>query len=66
MNYFLLGDILWYIGHILTGCSILFSHTNYYIAVTLVAVGQFLTIISRPIGRINISTKNAKIAIENA
>ena len=59
MNYFLLGDILWYIGHMLTGCSILFSHTNYYIAVALTIFGQFLTIISRPIGRINLSNKVA-------
>jgi len=59
MNYFLLGDILWYLGHTLTGCSILFSHTNYHVAVFLTIFGQFLTIISRPIGRINLSIKNA-------
>lgn len=64
MNYFLLGDILWYLGHILSGSSILFSHTNYYIAVALVGVGQFLTIISRPIGRINLHIKN--VIKENA
>jgi hypothetical protein len=65
MNYFLLGDILWYLGHILTGCSIIFSHINYHAAVALTIVGQFLTIISRPIGRINITNKNSKIVIEN-
>jgi hypothetical protein len=43
----------------LSGCSILFSHTNYYIAVALTIFGQFLTIISRPIGRINLSNKTA-------
>lgn len=59
MNYFLLGDILWYLGHMLSGCSILFSHTNYQIAVFLTIFGQFLTIISRPIGRINLTNKMA-------
>ena len=52
MNYFLLADILWYLGHIMTGSSILFSQTNYYVAIYLVFIGQFITIISRPIGRI--------------
>jgi hypothetical protein len=59
MNYFLLGDILWYLGHILSGCSILFSHTSYHAAVTLALFGQFLTMISRPIGRINLNNKGA-------
>ena len=38
MNYFLLADILWYLGHIITGSSILFSRTNYYVAVYLVFI----------------------------
>jgi hypothetical protein len=59
MNYFLLGDILWYLGHTLSGYSILFSHTNYYVAVALALSGQFLTMISRPIGRINLTDKVA-------
>jgi hypothetical protein len=59
MNYFLLGDILWYFGHILSGYSILFSHTNYYVAVALALSGQFFTMISRPIGRINLNNKVA-------
>ena len=57
MNYFLLGDILWYLGHILTGCSILFSHTNYQVAVVLTIFGQFITMISRPIGRLKNTNK---------
>ena len=57
MNYFLLGDILWYLGHTLSGYSILFSQTNYHVAVTLALSGQFLTMISRPIGRINLNNK---------
>lgn len=52
MNYLLLSDCLWYTGHILTGISIAFSQTQYFIAVSLVVIGQFITIISRPIGRI--------------
>jgi hypothetical protein len=59
MNYLLLSDILWYIGHILTGLSIIVTHNNYYLAVSMVLFGQFITIISRPIGRI----KDNKIGI---
>jgi hypothetical protein len=58
MNYFLLGDILWYLGHIITGSSIIFSHTNYNVAIALTMFGQFITMISRPIGRINLTNKN--------
>ena len=59
MNYFLLGDILWYLGHTISGSSILFSQSNYHMAVILTIFGQFLTIISRPIGRINLTNKAA-------
>lgn len=52
MDYLLLSDCLWYMGHILTGMSIFFSRNNYYLAVALVVFGQSITIISRPIGRI--------------
>jgi hypothetical protein len=52
MNYVLLADFLWYSGHVLTGSSVLFSRTNYKLTISLVFVGQFITIISRPIGRI--------------
>ena len=63
MNYPLIADYLWYIGHILSALSILFSHTNYYLAVALVLFGQSITIISRPLGRIKASleTKNDNI-----
>lgn len=63
MNYLLLSDIMWYGGHILTGISITFTQNNFYIAVLLVAVGQFITMISRPIGRIE--TKNIENEKEN-
>jgi len=53
MDYLFLSDILWYFGHIITGLAIIFTHNhNYYIAFFCVFVGQFITIISRPIGRI--------------
>ena len=52
MNYLLISDIMWYMGHVLTGISIIFTQNHFYIAVSLVAIGQFITIISRPIGRI--------------
>lgn len=52
MNYLLLSDCLWYLGHIMTGSSILFTHDNYYLVIAFVSFGQFITIISRPIGRL--------------
>lgn len=52
MNYLLFSDYMWYIGHILTGLSIVFTHNNYFVAVSLVVIGQVITMISRPIGRI--------------
>ena len=52
MNYSLIADYLWYSGHVLSALSILFSQSRYYIALTLVFIGQFITIISRPISRI--------------
>jgi hypothetical protein len=62
MNYILLADFLWYSGHILSSCSIIFSQSNRYLAISLVFVGQFITIISRPISRIK---DIAKIEIDN-
>jgi hypothetical protein len=51
MNYLLISDFMWYLGHVLTGLSIVFTHNNYFVAVSLVGIGQFITILSRPIGR---------------
>jgi hypothetical protein len=48
-------------GHVLTGISIIFTQNHFYIAVSLVAIGQFITIISRPIGRI----KNEELVEKN-
>lgn len=58
MNYQLLSDCLWYVGHVLTGISIVINHYNFYTAISCVFVGQFITIISRPIGRMNVQQKN--------
>jgi len=52
MNYLRLSDYLWYSGHILTGFAIIVNNYYYYYAVIMVLFGQFITIISRPIGRI--------------
>ena len=52
MNYLQISDFLWYSGHILTGVAIIVNHYYYYYAVVMVLFGQFITIISRPIGRI--------------
>jgi hypothetical protein len=60
MNYLLISDYLWYFGHIFSGLSVIFNRDNYYIAATLIIFGQFITIISRPIGRIK-SITYAKI-----
>ncbi len=49
MNYLLISDYLWYSGHILSELSII-SNNYYYLAVIIVIFGQFITIISRPIG----------------
>ena len=54
MNYVLIADCLWYTGHILTGIAIIANHHNYYVGITCVFVGQFITIISRPIGRLKV------------
>jgi hypothetical protein len=37
---------------VLTGISILFTPTSYYLAVSMVFFGQMTTILSRPIGRL--------------
>lgn len=52
INYVLIADILWYIGHIITGCAIIANHYDFYYGIITVFIGQFMTIISRPIGRI--------------
>ena len=52
MNYILFSDILWYVGHIITGFAIVANHYNFYLGITIVFIGQLMTIISRPIGRI--------------
>jgi len=51
MNYQLCADILWYVGHTLTGFAIVANHYNFYLGIIIVFIGQFITIISRPIGR---------------
>lgn len=60
MNYIFVSDILWYSGHILTGISILLSKNYYYLAVSCVFFGQFVTIISRPISRLHSNTIDNK------
>jgi hypothetical protein len=52
MNYLFISDCLWYSGHILSGIAAISSHYNFEISILLVFFGQFITIISRPIGRI--------------
>jgi len=52
MNYILFADILWYTGHIITGFAIVANHYDFYFGIATVFIGQLMTIISRPIGRI--------------
>ena len=61
MDYLKISDYLWYLGHILSGISIIFTQINYNIAVFLVIFGQFITIIYRPIGRIKNEEKTKSI-----
>ena len=65
MDYLLISDYLWYLGHFLSGISIIFTRINYTVAVSLVLFGQFITIISRPIGRIKHDkiNKNEEIVV---
>jgi len=52
MNYQHMADFLWYMGHILTGLTIIGNHYDNRVGVGCVFVGQTLTMISRPIGRL--------------
>lgn len=58
MKYQFYADILWYIGHIITGFAIVVNHYNFEMGVVTVFIGQIITIISRPIGRIKPNNQN--------
>ena len=45
------ADLLWYTGHVITGFAIVTNHYHFFLGVSFVVVGQALTMISRPIGR---------------
>jgi hypothetical protein len=46
------ADMLWYTGHVITGFAIVTNPYHFFLGVSLVVVGQALTIISRPVGRL--------------
>jgi hypothetical protein len=52
MDYATLADIMWYVGHVITAMSIVVNHFNFPAAAVTVFVGQAITMISRPVGRI--------------
>jgi len=53
MKYSDWADLLWYSGHVITGFAITVMNPHrFFLGVSLVVVGQSLTIISRPIGRL--------------
>ena len=54
MKYSTWADILWYSGHVITGIGIVTHHSPSFLCTgfSMVLVGQFFTILSRPIGRI--------------
>lgn len=52
MKYETLADIMWYVGHVITAMSIVVNHFHFPGAVATVFVGQAITMISRPVGRI--------------
>ena len=54
MKYGLIADVLWYMGHVVTGSAILFTKHHYHLAIGCVWIGQGMTMISRPIGRIKV------------
>lgn len=62
-HFQLLADVLWYIGHILSGLAVVINHYNINVGITVVIIGQFITIISRPIGRIK--NKNKEITADD-
>lgn len=64
INYTILADCLWYFGHVLTGCAIVVNHYNYSMGILCVFIGQFTTIISRPIGRINNSRPSGVLVLQ--
>lgn len=51
MNYQKLADALWYAGHVVTAMSIVVNHYNFPAAVVVVFFGQTITMVSRPVGR---------------
>lgn len=52
MGWMYYGDIMWYIGHILTGIAVVANrYSSFSVTIILVVLGQALTMISRPIGR---------------
>ena len=53
MKYVLVADGLWYVGHVVTGFAIVVNQYHSYLGIVFVFTGQFMTIISRPIGRWN-------------
>ena len=61
MKYQLIENILWYLGHLLGFFAIIANHYNYFIAIPIAFTGQFITIISRPISRLE---KKDNIPIE--
>lgn len=53
MNWVLFADIMWALGHILTALSCLGTYfKSLLLSFCLIAIGQVITILSRPIGRI--------------
>ena len=54
MKYSTWADILWYTGHVITSIGIVTHHSPSFLGTgfSMVLVGQFFTILSRPIGRI--------------
>ena len=57
MNYTLIADSLWYTGHVITGFAIITNHYQYSMGISFAFVGQLLTMISRPLGRMKNSLK---------
>lgn len=60
MKYETVADIMWYVGHVITAMSIVVNHFNFPAAVVTVFVGQAITMVSRPVGRLKSPSRRAQ------
>ena len=62
MEYETLADLMWYAGHVITAMSIVVNHFDFPCAVVTVFVGQAITMVSRPVGRLKSPSRRGQIS----